>query len=66
MSVKLDEKKIRDHINRSFLTIDQFAKECGLSQGTLTRVLRGELASATTARKIAEKMDCGPEELLKG
>lgn len=66
MSVVLNEKKIRKFIATNFLTIDGFAKECGLSQGTMTRVLRGENASSSTAKKIADRMKCGPDELVVG
>lgn len=66
MSVILNEKKIRTFIAENLLTIDEFAKECGLSQGTLTRVLRGENASGSTAKKIADRMQCGPCELVIG
>lgn len=64
MSVILNEKKIRNFIAKNALTIDEFAKECGLSQGTLTRILRGENTSGSTTKKIADRMECGSAELV--
>lgn len=65
MSVILKSEKIRDFIAENLLTIDGFAKECGLSQGTMTRILRGENTSPATTKKIAERMNCGAVELVE-
>ncbi len=66
MAIKIDEIELRRRIEGSLFTIVEFAEACGLSQGTLTRLLRGQGSPRpSTVKKIAQELNCKPEEILK-
>lgn len=50
---------------RLALTQDQLATRAGLQRPTITRLENGDEARVTTIRKLADALECSPEDLMR-
>lgn len=60
--VKFDRSKLREQISLKGLNARTLAKETGISENTIGRILRGEnLPQPATIKKIVAVLGCSPE-----
>ena len=62
--IKFDPSKLREQITLKGLNARQLAKQTGLSEMTVGRILRGENQPLpATIKKLTTALDCKPEQL---
>ncbi|CAM2076101.1 MAG: hypothetical protein NSGCLCUN01_00283 [uncultured Clostridium sp.] len=58
------KEKIENYIKEKKISNNEFAKQVGVSKGTISRLLNGKGISITTAKKIAKSINITLDELI--
>lgn len=58
------KNKVESYIKLKKISNNEFARQVGVSKGTISRVLNGKGISITTAKKIAKHINVALDELI--
>lgn len=58
------KEKIESYIKREKISNNEFAREVGVSKGTVSRILNGKGISLETAKRIAKYIKVPLDELI--
>lgn len=58
------KNKVENYIKLKKISNNEFARQVGVSKGTISRVLNGKGISIATAKKIAKHINVALDELI--